>query len=232
MRAFHFALFLLPLVTFGQEKKWYVTSGGEWIFSVPILDVAGNDQGGIVRFSPVVNAQFNFNYDFGKSAGLFTGLAVRNVGFIYQVPDTTIRKKFRTYNLGVPVGLKFGNMNSTLFFLGYELELPINYKEKTFENERKTDKFNVWFSDRNESFMQAVFAGVQFKYGTALKFKYYLSNFHNKEFSENVDGVNSKPYAALNANVFYVSLSYALFRNSKFTYSTGGTPASPQAMLW
>ena len=213
-------------------KSWYFTSSGEWIFSSAILDVGpdGNDQGSIIRFSPVFNALGMANHDFSEHAGMFIGLGVRNVGFIYDVPDSEFRYKFRPYNLGVPVGLKFGDMDGGMVYLGYEMELPFNYKEKEFQNEKKEDKFNVWFSDRTEPLMHTLFLGVQFKYGTSLKFKYYLTNFHNTDFTETKDGVTTKPYAGLNANIIYVSLSFGLFGNGGIVTEVTH-PANTEARL-
>ena len=197
--------------------KLYGSGSFEWIFSVPVLDVNGSDKGGVVRFSPFFNAQWMLNYDFSNHFGFFTGFSIRNQGFIYQVPDTSLRLKFRTYNVGVPVGFKLGRMNKALFFAGYELELPFNYKEKRFENERKEDKFSVWFSDRNTDLFQSVFVGIQGPGSTTLTVRYYLTNFHNQDFTESKDGVTSKPYAGLNANILAFSLGYALFDGTKVT---------------
>ena len=201
-------------------KTLYTSNGGEWIFSTPILDVDGSDRGAVIRFSPFFNAQWYGNYDLNEHVGLFLGLSIRNQGFIYQVPDTSIRYKFRTYNVWLPVGFKLGNMNKTLVYFGYELEMPFNYKEKLFENEKKEDKFNVWFSDRTEPFFQSVFVGFQGPYGATLTVRYYLTNFHNKDFTETVDGVEVKPYAGLNSNVLAISIGYALFdgRRSVFNW--------------
>ncbi|MBL7965304.1 MAG: hypothetical protein JNM31_15820 [Flavobacteriales bacterium] len=220
---------------------WYFTSGGEWIFSAPMLDVQGGtpgsiaqpvqsgDQGAVVRWAPFFNAQGVGNYDFSKSVGMFVGLAIRNVGFIYAVPNDSLdrRYKFRTYNVGVPIGLKFGRMNGGLFFLGYEPELVLHYKEKKFQDERK-DRFSVWFSDRTDLFTHSVMAGFQFGNGACLKVKYYLNNFHNTSFEETVDGVRVRPYAGLNANVLYVSIGFGLFKKESYDIP-GITPGEQRA---
>lgn len=203
------------------SKEWYFTGSGEWIFSMPILDVNGSDKGSVVRFSPFFNLQMLANYDASQSFGFFTGLSVRNLGFIYDAPEPTgadidVRYKFRSYTLGVPVGIKIGKMHKGLLFAGYELELPFAYKEKRFENDDRKDRFDVWFSDRTEPLFHSVMLGFQGPRGTSLKFKYYLTNFHNKDFTENVEGVDVKPYAGLNANILYVSLSADLFNGKDF----------------
>jgi hypothetical protein len=212
-------------------KDWYLTSSGEWIFSMPILDVGGSSKGAVVRFSPFFNVQGLANYDLNKHFGIFTGLTVRNLGFIYDVPDSPVRYKFRTYNVGIPVGIKVGTMNKALVFVGYELELPFNYKEKRFENEKKEDKFDVWLSNRNELLFHSLMLGVQGPHGTTIKFKYYLNNFHNTDFTETVDGVETKPYQGLNANIFYVSLAFDLFDGGRFIYSPDKKTEEKQAWL-
>lgn len=207
-----FIIFITTIVfsniSFGQDKL-YTTTGGEMIFSFATIDDNGNANGNIMRWSPVFNFQFFGNYDINKNFGLLFGVAIRNVGFIYNVQDGTgTKKKFRNYDFGIPVGIKVGNMKKGFFFAGYEIEFPFCYKEKTFINEQKT-KFSVWFSSRTPAYYHTVFAGVQFPYGISLKFKYYLSEFFNQNYTEN-DG--NQPYKGLKANVFYFSISTSLFR--------------------
>lgn len=198
-----------------QYNRWYSTSGGEWIFSVPNVSLNGAEASGAVRFSPVINLQNLVNYDAGRHMGFFSGLNIRNVGFIYDEPNSDIRKKVRTYNIGIPLGIKLGDLDGLFFYAGYELELPINYKEKTFVNERKEDRFNVWFSDRTPV-QHSLMAGVQFPYGANIKFKYYLTEFFDRNYTETRNGVQIKPYERFDGNLFYVSLNFTLFRNTDF----------------
>src|SRR5436190_21126534 len=163
-----FILALLCSTTFqlfSQATK-YTTTGGELIFSTSTYD-----GGQAIRFSPVVNLQNTVHFDKSEKMGFFTGLNVRNVGFIYDESDA-VRKKVRTYNVGIPLALKFGDMDGTFFYAGYELEVPLNYKEKTYVNESKEDKFNSWFSQRTPPIYNTVIVGVQFPYGANIKFKY------------------------------------------------------------
>ena len=211
-------LLSITLTVQAQSGKFYTTSGGEIIFSSAQLENNGSEEGSIIRFSPVFNFQNMINYDVGKSFGLFSGLTFRNVGFIYEAPNTNIKKKYRTYNLGIPIGVKIGKMNGFFLYGGYELEIPFNYKEKTFEGGDKMEKFNVWFSDRTTSIQEAVMVGVQFPQGGNIKFKYYLTNFFNKDFSETINGVTSRPFQNFDVNVFYISLNFDLFRNTTFYY--------------
>lgn len=202
-----------------EEKQSYYSFSSEMIFSFASIDNQGNTDGNIMRWSPVINLQSMYNYDLSEKFGLFAGTAVRNVGFIYEDPlDVNNTKfKFRTYNFGIPIGIKLGKMNNTLFFAGYEIEFPFVYKEKHFVNEDKVKNDTYWFSDKVETVQQSVMAGVQLPYGAALKFKYYFTNFHDRDYVALVDGVETKPYD-FKSNVFYVSVSWNLFRNWEDAY--------------
>jgi hypothetical protein len=204
-----------------QSKKTYWTTGGEWILSFADIKQNGANLSSIARFSPVFNFQNLANFDRTEKFGLFAGFAIRNVGFIYDVPNSNIRMKYRTYNLGIPVGIKLGNLNRTFFYGGYELEIPFNLKTKTFTNEDKTSKNSVWFSGQTNTFMSAVFVGVQLPYGANLKFKYYLTNFFNKNYTaQDASGNPYKPYQNMQVNVFYFSLNFFLFKNTEFYYAS------------
>lgn len=231
MRAKFLLLFVVSCFVFqgvegqnNQNKKFYFTSGGEMIFSFASIDDNGNTEGNPMRWTPWFNVQSLVNYDPTRVFGLFSGVNVRNIGFIYDnyvspVTGDKVKKKFRTYDVGIPIGFKLGNLDGFMFFGGYEIEFPITYKEKTFQNEKKTEKFTVWFSKRVPTVYHTLMAGVQFPYGFNLKFKYYLTNFHNKDYAETINGTEYKPYENLNANVFYFSLSFNLFKDTKFYYT-------------
>ncbi|MBX2964431.1 MAG: hypothetical protein KF687_18125 [Cyclobacteriaceae bacterium] len=214
-----------------DSKKVYTTTSGEIIFSIANITDKGNEQGSILRFSPVFNFQNWVNFDKSEHFGYFTGLSIRNVGFIYDVPansdvnynfpnETNVRKKFRTYSLGIPVGVKLGNLDDKFLFVGYELEIPLNYKEKTFVNGDRIDRFNIWFSDRTNTFNHSLMAGVQLPLGATLKFKYYLNNFFNRNFqTTDEQGITIRPYQNFDVNVFYFSLNFGLLKNNHFYYN-------------
>jgi hypothetical protein len=201
------------------QKKTYFSSGGEMILSFANIEKNGNSQSSTMRWAPVFNIQSMLNLDMSPKFGLFTGLALRNVGYIYgdykttTTPVATFKKKFRSYNIALPVGIKVGNLAKSFFYAGYEIELPVVYKEKTFDGGDKIDKITGWFSNRQELFQHGVMAGFQFPKGVGVKFKYYLSEFHNQQF---MDGAGNKPYAGLKANIFYFSLTTFLFKDLKY----------------
>jgi len=218
-----FSLFVLLLTTvftlpgFGQSEA-YVTTGGEMIFS--FADIEDNGQSGesILRWAPVVNIQSMLNKDLSNRLGLFTGLAVRNVGYIYgdytdPATDVVYKKKFRSYNIGIPVGIKIGDLDKMFLYGGYEVEFPFLYKEKTFDGGDKINKTTGWFSHRQELIQHGFLVGIQFPYGMNVKFKYYLSEFHNQDYT---DGAGVQPYAGLTSNIFYFSFSYLMFKNLDF----------------
>lgn len=212
-----FFCYLALQVSAQETSKTYSSFSTEMIFSFADIDNKGNTEGNNLRWTPVINPQWMLNYDLSNSFGLFTGIAIRNVGFIYENPMDILNNtkyKFRTYNLGIPVGFKVGQTEKFLFFAGYEIEFPFEYKEKEFLNEDKEDKDVIWFSERVEQVQHSVLAGIQFKYGATLKFKYYLTNFHNRDYVSLTDGVQTKPYD-FKANVFYFSLGWDLFTNYK-----------------
>lgn len=198
------------------QSKLYSTSGLEMIFSWADVDYNGTTGGALMRWAPVINLQGFLNYDLGEHAGLFTGLAIRNVGYIFDNyvnrDSIVVKKKFRTYNLGIPVGVKIGNLKKSFVYVGYEFEFPFQYKEKTFQDEVKTVNVKTFFSDRVEQFQHGIFVGVQLPYGTNIKFKYYFSEFNNESYTES-DGY--MPYAGLHTNVMYISLNFTMFRNSQ-----------------
>lgn len=202
----------------GNKSKPYVTTGGELIFSFANVEKNGNSEGSVMRFSPVINAQIMLNKDMSKNFGVFTGLALRNVGYITKdyldLSDSLhYKKKFRSYNVGVPIGFKVGQLDKTFFYGGYEVEIAVSYKEKTYEGGDKVDKITGWFSDRQEIFQHGFLAGIQFPHGFNVKFKYYLSEFHNRDF---INNAGKKPYAGLKTNIFYISLNLFLFKNLEF----------------
>lgn len=200
-----------------SQSGAYVTSGTELIFSFADIDQTGSPAESNIRFAPVINLQSNVNRDFSKSVGFFSGLALRNVGYRmdgYVDPSNgqTYEKAFRSYNLGIPLALKFGDLDRVFFYAGYEIEVGVLYKEKTYENDDKINKITGWFSDRQNIWQSSLMAGVQLPYGGNLKFKYYLTEFHNRNYT----GAGSvRPYGDLTSHVFYFSLSFFLFKDTE-----------------
>lgn len=220
MKKLFILLALVGMFSFSQaQTETYFLSGMEMIFSFADIEYDKGGESNPVRWAPVFNIHGQWNADFNDNIGIYTGLGFRNVGYImdnYQMEDGTLaKKKFRTYNLAVPFGLKLGKLDKAFVYGGYEIELPFHYKEKTFINDTKSKKTD-FFSDRVEQFQQGVFVGVQLPGGANVKFKYYLTEFHNQG---KTDG-DFMPYKGLSTNVMYVSLTFNMFKGKDFEYSS------------
>ncbi|RPE13987.1 hypothetical protein EGT74_10880 [Chitinophaga lutea] len=192
-----------------KPRTGYITAGGNGpLLSFANVDKAGEHVRNIPRFTVFFNVGTNYNYDFTNNFGIFSGLNIKNIGLITK-PNDSVKLKQRVYTLGVPLGLKFGNMrNGFFFFMGGEYDLAFNYKEKFFLHGDKKSKFNEWFSDRTPLLMPSVFAGFRFSPGFGLKVQYYLNDFYNKDYTQTVNGVKEQPYKDLKAKMMFVTLSY------------------------
>lgn len=199
------------------QAQYYTTAGAEMIFSWSTVQEFGAERETRMRWSPVFNFGVHFHYDFSKSIGVFSGIKVRNIGFIYQ---TVENKKViqRSYNMGIPIALKIGNLDKFFVYAGYQFELPFHYKYKTWDSSDRSGaktKFTNWFSDATPSVMHTIIGGVQFYRGLNIKFEWYLDNFINPDYVRNGVQINE----GLEVQVFSLSLAANMFRGTKFIYS-------------
>ncbi len=176
------------------KQFYYGNSLDGAIFSTAFINKPGQSrETATVRFSMFLHLGFTYNYDFDKSHGFYTGLDLKNIGFIDKEGGVTA--KYRIYALGVPVGVRFGNMQTReYFFGGAGLDFALNFKQKIYEKRNHKDKLNEWFSARTPLLMPYFFAGYSFKGGLSLKVQYYPLNFLNQNFEEKVAGVTVRPY--------------------------------------
>ena len=139
---------------------------------------------GTVRFSLFLNTGLTFNFNLTQTVGVFTGIDIKNIGFNdFTYGDSTIKR--RSYNVGIPLGIKIGNMDDKkpFGFIGGGLDKPINYKQKQYlVRNQKTVRFNEWFSDRTPVLMPYVFIGAALKEGAVFKLQYYPGNFLNPNY--------------------------------------------------
>jgi len=213
------AIFLFTTIGHSQEqeqstKKLYSSASFEMIFSFADVNSDSANYSNILRFAPVFNFQWLINYDMSKNFGVFSGIDMRNLGFIRNQTSTNPQVKFkhRSYMLGLPVGIKVGNLDKgTFIYLGGQIEWGFAYKQKEFINNNK-NKFKEWNSDRMNQWQPSVFIGINLPYGTNIKFKYYLNNFLNEDYVQyDANGGMSKPYAGQNSQIFYFSLNFMMF---------------------
>lgn len=201
-------LILIFITSISYSQKKYFRTSGESIFT--FSEVTNNNQSidSRMRFSFFFHLSEYFNYDFSNSIGIYTGLGIRNIGMITNENNSTIKR--RSYNAGIPLAIKLGKLNNNSFvFAGGEYEYLFHYKEKT-TNVKGKSVFRAWTSDATSTFLPSVFAGVQFKNGINLKFKYYLDNFLNTNYIEKVGNQAIKPFENIKSQLFYISISLNL----------------------
>ncbi|WP_438967316.1 hypothetical protein [Flavobacterium sp.] len=187
-------------------SKVYTVSTGETILSFGILEAEPLETNTVARFTPFFNFGQQLHYDFSDKSGIYTGLNLRNVGMINDLNDS-VRIKQRTYNLGIPIAFKMGDMEGLQFAAGFEAEFAIAYKQKVYVNGEKR-KSSAWFDDRTNIFLPSVFAEFKNKEGNFIRFKYYLSDYLQTDNQQiNVPGVDFRPTSS---QMFYVSIGYAI----------------------
>jgi hypothetical protein len=205
---------LLSLLFINKGTAQYWTSGGEVIFSfADYRDSAQKKMTGPPRFTVFLHLNYKYNIDFGKAAGLAFGVSMKNVGWItknetYALASdmsnvkTYDKVKRRSYTLGVPLMLKFGNMKTDKFLaVGAEYELLFHFKEKRFTGGEKL-KRSKWMSDETTRFLPSVFVGLQLsKYGM-VKFQYYLDDFLNTEYKNEL---GQMPYVGRTSRMMFIS---------------------------
>lgn len=205
-------------ISFGKYPKKrdnvYVTSGLSGMLSFADMKLNGEHMRNIPRFSFIFNYHVSFNKDITRHLGAFTGLEFKNIGLISK-PTDSLKLKQRVYTLGVPLGLKIGDVTGgAFFFFGGELDLALNYKEKQFVDGKKVHKFNEWFSDRTPLIMPSLFAGLRI-HGFGLKVQYYPQNFFNRDFSTGSTGNKTYPYKGTEGNLVFATFGYT-FKGVKY----------------
>jgi hypothetical protein len=193
-------------VTELKAQKVYGTSSGEMIFQSAMIEQLGDDANSNMRFTLWFHAGEYVHLDAGNNIGFFSGMGIRNVGFITS--DNDIKNKYRSYNLGIPLALKLGSFKDHFYIYGGgEYEWMFHFKQKTILGDEKI-KYRKWFSNRTPGLIPSVFAGIQFPKGLNIKFRYYLDNFLNHDYQ------GSGPYSDYTAfdktRVWYISLSFQI----------------------
>ena len=216
------SLIILFVSLKAQDKKIYLSSGGEIIFSGADVVFNGTDVNTNARFTIFFHFQQQVNFDLHQNVGLYTGFAIRNVGLImedyyqnvgYDVDQTdpnynkNTKIKHRSYALGFPLAIKVGSFKDNFFaYGGVEYEWMFHYKQKKFIDGEKY-KFKQWTSDRVNPWIPSWFVGLQFPGGINLKFKYYMKDFLNQDFVGQDFGENVDYSQFESTGIWYISLS-------------------------
>lgn len=194
-----------------SSKKGYFSLVGETsLFQSAAFERPGmNRELTYLRFTFGVNVGVNYNYDFDDNFSASIGLNIKNIGFTDKIGDMTIKR--RVYNLGIPIGFKVGNLwRKSYAIVGGGIDLPLNYREKSWTDRDDKKKMSEWFSDRTPDVMPFLFAGMSFKKGTVVKFTFYPSNFFNTSYEETHDGITTRPYRGYDARLLTFSLGFDL----------------------
>lgn len=214
------SIMLSGLITKGQEKPaefsktsinmrkapigkgYFGNSLDGMIFSTSMIDNNGTKSLGTLRFSAWFHIGFTYNYNFSKSVGIYTGIDMKNIGYIekFDLLNRTIKE--RVYTIGVPLGIRLGNMERRDYiFLGGGADLAVHYKRKYWDNTTKKQKSGEWFSERTEPILPYAFLGYA-RRGNTLKFQYYFGNFVNENY---LDANNIPMYKGKNVNLLLLS---------------------------
>ncbi len=215
----------------GKKKQVYFGNNYEGaLISTAIQNNSlGNPSLGTPRFTYFFHLGFNMHVDLSNTIGLYTGLGIKNIGFIEKtnsvnaltgvVRDSTIKR--RVYTVGLPIGIKIGNMKRRNFaVVGGGIDLPFNYREKGFVKRGDKDKFNEWFSDRTARFMPYVFAGISVDPGIVFKVQYYPTNFMNPDYTTQNSNLVilpvalTRPYANYDVNLLLFSIGFDIHYKS------------------
>ncbi len=239
-------LILVPFLflTFGllsKAQEVYTTTNGEWIFSLASVEYDSEEAHDVLRWSPLINFYQHWHFDLNENLGFMAGLGTHNIGFITDVPSSQgnggtsyngdVRKKFRNYTLGIPIGLKVGLMKSMYLYGGYEIEFPYHYKEKTFVDGHKESKYTKWFAQQTPDYYNSFFVGVQFAGGTSLKFHYYTSDFFNQDYLKNFTPTDGRNFYPTKANMFYFSISQTILKGKEVVKYAPSSSQSSRAAL-
>jgi hypothetical protein len=205
------SMLLLVVITAGAKAQdVYTITSGELLFQSGTIEKSGEAVNTNLRFTLWFHLGEYVHLDVTNNIGFFTGLGVRNVGFITEEND--IKTKYRSYMLGAPIALKLGSFKDKFFIYGgAEYEWMFHFKQKTFVDDQKV-KYTEWFSNRTPHFIPSVFAGIQFPYGLNVKFKYYLQDFLNHDYQGSGDYSDYTAFSK--TQVWYFSVSYQI-RNSE-----------------
>jgi hypothetical protein len=181
----------------------------ELIFSFGEVNSYGSTPNNIVRFTAFLNMQSQKHYNFSNHIGMYTGIGVRNVGFINRFPvpgEAEATVKQRAYSIGVPLALKLGGLeNGNYLALGAEAEFMFHYKEKILQGSLS------WFSTDVTQFNPSVFADLRFHNGTFFRVRYYLENFlsnHDMNFVLPESGT-TMAYKPEKSTLWYISIGSA-----------------------
>ncbi len=168
------------------ERKIKLTGTADAsMLQMALLEIGGKQQVSTPRYSYFWNGGFHANLALSNSVYLFSGLNIKNLGFILR--DDSLINKYRTYTIGAPLGLKIGNLNKAYAIFGGGVDFPFNYKEKHIEIGNRSNKVKAdeWLSDKTNTLFAYAFLGYRFANSFTAKLIYYPTNFWSDSYVKN-----------------------------------------------
>ena len=161
---------------------------------------------GTLRFNMFTNIGFTFNFNTSRHFGIYTGVDLKNIGFIEKTDSFTIKR--RVYSLGVPLAIRIGKMTYPEWhiLIGGGIDIPFNYREKEYKERPHKTTFSEWFSERTPQVLPYVFIGTKLTSGISLKAQYYPGNFLDPGYTKD----NVKPYAGYNVHLILLTIGFHL----------------------
>ena len=242
MREIYFAILFLGAslisIQVSAQTDIYTKTGGELLFQFSQIELtdqaveSGNYEkvGNPMRFTLFLHLGQYVHMDFTDNIGLYSGLAIRNVGFISnerintdldgdasKLEDYKIIR--RSYTLGIPLAIKIGLFDKGFYLLaGGEMEWNFAYKEKYWNANTRSGaktKYTEWFANQTPTFIPSAFVGVKLPKGLSLKFKYYLNDFIDNTYTSKNAVLDLTRYKK--TTVMYLSVSWNLSINKTKT---------------
>lgn len=197
-------------------KHFYVATGGELIFAFADVDAFLMQDDNKLRFSLFPHVQQQYQYNFSKHIGFYTGFSIINVGMKNIFNSNTnveFELKQRSMSFGIPLALKLGNLEKGNYIaLGATAEIMFHYKQKLYYNDEKIKRTD-WFSDDVNLFNPSVYIDIRNKVGTYIRFKYYLSDFLvGQTQTFNLTNTLSVNYTATQSTLFYISVGHTFMK--------------------
>lgn len=149
-----------------------------------------------------------------ENATFVSGLVLRNEGVIFDYQGDRFKK--RAISIGPSVSIVGRIGEGMIYSIGLGLDYNFHYKEKTFvDKERKQKEVTLkeWGSNRVNKINYSAKVGIGSSKGIYVYGEYFFREFLNRDFTETVEGVETKPYENLSINRFNIGIGFLLLKD-------------------
>lgn len=159
-------------------RRQYIAIG----YDGPMVSKDMGTGGGYARYSVLLNTGLDVHFDLNGRVGFFIGGSIKNLGFkkqlaIKQFADTNVYNyTWRTIALGMPIGIKIGNMHVHGSYLlgGTGFDAGFVQFEKLDNGQKQS--YSTPFG-RTTPIVPYIFAGACLKDKLAIKLQYYIGDW-------------------------------------------------------